>query len=131
MGSVVAAHLATNRPINGLVLESSATTVRDWARGLIPWYARPFVRVQTSEVLARENNVARLQSYRGPLLLLVGENDRITPPRLSEVLYRASATPEADRVLILVPGAGHTGLLLENAAAAQRYLEFLRQTRSP
>jgi uncharacterized protein len=124
MGSFIAAHLATRRPVDGLVLESTATTVRDWAGGFVPWYARPFVRIRMSESLAAESNVERLQRYRGPLLLVVGARDRVTRPWMSRELFRRSATPERDRFLVVVPGAGH-GDALNDPAAAARYGEFL------
>jgi uncharacterized protein len=124
MGSFIGAHVATERPVAGLVLESTATTVRDWARGFIPWYAKPFVRVRMAEALREESNLARVQRYRGPLLLLVGADDRITPAAMSRELYRRSATPEASRQLMVVAGAGH-GDVLNDADAGMRYREFL------
>jgi dipeptidyl aminopeptidase/acylaminoacyl peptidase len=128
MGSFIGAHVATERPVAGLVLESTATTVRDWARGFIPWYAKPFVRVRIAEALEGESQVARVQRYRGPLLLLVGADDRVTPPAMSRELYHLSATPEATRYLVIVPGAGH-GDVLANDDAGMRYAQFLAAAR--
>lgn len=129
MGSFIAAHLATRRPVDGLVLESSATTVRDWAGGFVPWYARPFVRVRTSPMLAAESNLARLRRYRGPLLLVVGARDRVTRPGMSREPFRGSATPGGDRFLVVVPRAGH-GDALQDRAAATRYRELLHRAAS-
>jgi fermentation-respiration switch protein FrsA (DUF1100 family) len=124
MGSFIAAHVATERPAAALVLESTATTVRDWARGFVPGYAKPFVRVRMSDQLAAESNLARVQRYRGPLLLIVGENDRVTRPAMSRELYSRSATPTAQRELIVVPAAGH-GDALNDQTAATRYAAFI------
>lgn len=55
--------------------------------------------------LLRERPDSRpaLQAYRGPLTLLVGTADTVTPPGLSEAVARIA--PQAD--VHMVPGAGH------------------------
>jgi uncharacterized protein len=124
MGSFIAAHVAEQRPVAGLVMESTATDVRDWARGLVPWYARPFVRIRMAGSLRAESNTQRLAAYRGPLLLLVGSADRVTRPGMSRSLLATSATPPELKHLLVVPGAGH-GDVLSNPAAQARYQAFV------
>ena len=59
-----------------------------------------------------------------PVLLLVGSEDRTTPPRLSEALYAASPLPPARKTLAVVPGADHTDVL-EHQQAIAAYRRFL------
>jgi uncharacterized protein len=126
MGSFIAGHISEHRPIDGLVLEGSATSVNDWARNIVPWYARPFVRVRLSPALGAESNAERVERYRGPLLVVVGAKDRVTRPSMSHELYRRAGTPSPEKRLLVVPGAGH-GDALQNEAAAREYAAFLNQ----
>lgn len=70
VGGGAAARLAAERPVAALVLESAFTSVRAFAsRFLAPGF------------LVRDpfDNVAALQTYRGPLLVLHGRHDEIVP----------------------------------------------------
>ncbi|PJF33247.1 MAG: alpha/beta hydrolase, partial [Phototrophicales bacterium] len=51
LGSFEAGAVASVRSLDGLVLESSATNVEEWANVLVPWYARLFVRLNISSEL--------------------------------------------------------------------------------
>jgi len=70
LGGGAAAYLAAGRPITGLILESSFTSIRPLAaKYLVPgWLVRdPF------------DNLLALQGYRGPLLVLHGAADGLVP----------------------------------------------------
>lgn len=116
MGSVFAPMVAAARPIQGLVLESAATTVKQWARAQVPWYAKPFIRFTYAPDLLPIDNRKVLADWHGPLFLLVGSADKITPVRFSRELYLASATPADDRTLFVTPGQGHGGATDDPAA---------------
>ena len=70
LGGGAAVRLAVNRPVAGLILESTFTSVADFARG----YMAP-------SLLVRDPFDSRktLASYRGPLLVIHGRNDTIVP----------------------------------------------------
>jgi fermentation-respiration switch protein FrsA (DUF1100 family) len=70
LGGGAAVRLAVNRPIAGLILESTFTSVADFARG----YLAP-------SFLVRDPFDSRktLASYRGRLLVMHGRNDTIVP----------------------------------------------------
>ena len=85
LGGGVAASLAAERPIAGLILESSFTSVRPLAaRFLVPgWLVRdPF------------DNLAALRQYRGPLLVVHGLEDEIVPVNEGRKLAAAVAGAE-------------------------------------
>lgn len=124
LGSMLAPYVADQRQLDGLVLESTATDVRDWADNAVPWYAWPFVSIHIDQPLYQVDNRAALQAYRGPLFLVVGEADDITPPKFSETLYADSASPAAEKRLYVVKGKDH-GSALEDAGAQQQYRQFL------
>ena len=130
MGSFIAAEIATRREIEGLILESTATSVRDWADHQVPWYGKPFVSIELAESLESQDNVARVRKYSGPLLLIAGGNDAKTPAVMSRDLLAASATPRSCRRLLEIEAAGH-GDALTHAAAREGYREFLALTATP
>jgi fermentation-respiration switch protein FrsA (DUF1100 family) len=70
LGGGAAVRLAVNRPVAGLILESTFTSVADFAAG----YMAP-------AFLVRDPFDSRktLASYRGPLLVIHGRNDTIVP----------------------------------------------------
>jgi len=125
LGSFIAAYVAQQRPaVRGLVLESTTTNARDWANNMLPWYAWPFVRVELSEPLKGIDNVLAASGYAGPALVLEGSEDNVTPPRLARRVY--DALPSAEKRMVMVPGAGHNGVL-SSAAVRPAYCEFVRQ----
>jgi len=124
LGSFIAGHVAANRPTGGAVLESSATTAEEWAdanrRGLM----RLLVRVEIDETLRGRGNLTNMSRIDEPLLILVGQNDRTTPPPLSQALYAASPLPAARKRLAIVPGADHNNVMTRPQAIAA-YRAFL------
>jgi fermentation-respiration switch protein FrsA (DUF1100 family) len=120
----MAPYVADHRPVGGLVLQSTATNVSDWAHSQVPWYAVPFVRISIAPSLQNVSNIDALEHYQGPLLLLAGGKDTITPPRFAQELYAKSATPEPLKVLYIAKGERH-GTVLDDAGARQQYVKFV------
>ena len=127
LGSFIAGHVAANRPAGGVVLESSATTTEEWADANLRGVARLLVRVEIAEALRGRGNLSNMPRIAEPLLILVGERDRTTPPRLSRALYEASPLAPGRKTLAVVPRAGHEDVMLrpEAAAAYRAFLESL------
>jgi pimeloyl-ACP methyl ester carboxylesterase len=74
-------------------------TVRGWIRA-----ASPTGAAAALEGMARRpDSRAALESYAGPVLVIVGEEDRLTPPPESEAMARAAPRSR----LLRLPGAGH------------------------
>jgi pimeloyl-ACP methyl ester carboxylesterase len=123
LGSFVAAYVAQQRPAaRGLILESTTTNARDWGNAMLPWYVWPFVRLEIGPGLQGIDNVAAASGYAGPALVLEGEDDKTTPPRLAKQVY--AALPSSSKRLLLVPGAGHNDVLT-NAIVQPAYCQFI------
>lgn len=123
LGSFVSAHVAQQRPAaRALVLESTTTNARDWADAMLPWYVWPFVRLQVSPELQDIDNVAAATGYGGPALVLQGEEDDVTPPRLARQVY--AVLQPSTRQMVLASGAGHNGVL-SHPAVQPAYCQFL------
>lgn len=109
LGSFIAAYVAQQRTVDGLVLESTASNALDWADANMPWFARPFVRIEVAPSLRGIDNVAAASQYAGISLLLTGEQDKITPPALARKVF--DALPGQAKQFQLSPGGGHNGLM--------------------
>lgn len=123
LGSFIAAHVAVNRPAVALVLESTAPDVTTWARNSVPTLMKPFLRVHIAEALQQESNTERLRRYTGPLLLVTGTKDDVTPPKFASALLATSASTAKRQVV--VEGATH-GDAMTFPAAIAAYDRFLR-----
>jgi uncharacterized protein len=124
MGSFIAAYVASERPVSGLALESTATTVKDWARAQIPVYAKPFVRLRIAPLLLEASNVQALVRYCGPLLLVTGDRDAITPARFARSLFDSSCTPLPQKNVVIAPDRNH-GDALTSPIAMSAYGDFV------
>ena len=130
LGSFIAGRVAAERPTAGVVLESSATTAEQWVDARHRGIARAFVRVEIDETLRGRGNLANMGRIEEPVLILVGRDDRTTPPSLSEALYAASPLPEGRKTLAIIPGTGHNDVLLQGAAR-RAYADFLARIGAP
>jgi fermentation-respiration switch protein FrsA (DUF1100 family) len=127
LGSFMAGHVAAHRPTGGVVLESSVTTAEDWVHAATPGAAKAFVKVRIQDDLKGRGNLRNMALIEEPLLILVGEKDKTTPPRLSQALFAASPMPTDRKRLTLVAGAGHSDAMTRPQAIAA-YRNFLTET---
>lgn len=125
LGTFVASYVAANRASAGVVLANPATNVSEWARYLIPWYTRLFVRVEIDAALRGESNLDRLAAVEAPILIGGGKQDRITAWQMARALYESVASDQAE--LVLVKKAGHNDLH-SSPAFRRRYRDFIRET---
>jgi hypothetical protein len=112
LGSFLAGEVAEERAVAGVVLECSATTGAEWIRAADrrPWYVRLFTRLEVEPALATAGNLARVHRLASPLLILVGSEDRVTPPGLSQTLLAAANLPDSLKSLHVLPGADHNNV---------------------
>jgi len=111
LGSFMAGRLAEQRTLDGLVLESTVTTAEAWTahlRSQQRWWIRALVwKVTPAENLRGLGNAGPVSGLDRPVLLVVGEDDEVTPPRFSRELYEAAPVPDDRKQLLVVPGRGH------------------------
>lgn len=115
LGALSALELAATDPegFRGLIVESGAANLRGWTR-----FAQPGEE-QAWEALA-EVQRERLAAIRLPLLTIHGELDELIP--VERALEAHEAAGSAEKVLVIVPGAGHNDLL---AVGTRPYFEAL------
>ncbi len=108
LGSFVAASVASQRHVSGVILQGSGTTVREWSSLVVPWYFKPFVNVRISEQLLAIDNAKVVSQISAPLLVLIGKKDASAPPKMSRELFAAS--PSVKKTLVVIPKGRHVGL---------------------
>ena len=72
-------------------------------------------------LMSRQDSTPLLPTIHCPVLILVGDEDRVTPPAVSQDMQRAIAGSE----LVVVPGAGHLSSLEQPAAFNEALARFL------
>jgi pimeloyl-ACP methyl ester carboxylesterase len=88
LGGMVAAQVARDRAVDGLVLEATAPNAESWARSQIPWYAKPLVTPRIETGLASVDALTALRHFQGEVLVLSSRGDRQAPPALSTQMHQ-------------------------------------------
>lgn len=124
LGSFIAAHLAQARPVAGTVLETTATSAEDLASSYVPWYARPFVRIELEDSLRQVDNRTAAAGFRSPALVIAAGQDKATPSALGRKVF--DTIPRQDKQFLLLEKAEHNGALATEGAGAA-YCGFIRR----
>ena len=134
LGGAVAVGLAAEqarlgRPVPGIIVENSFTSVADIATILFP-FLRPFKSVLHAPLLANEwNSLKDIVDVGCPVLLLSGTHDELIPPAHMEALYLAcEKSPRVPYVRIEhIQGGGHNDTPIAGGAVYhQHVLDFVR-----
>ena len=97
IGAAPAAHVASIRPVAGLILESAFTSLRAMVRRQFPWAPSVLAPVAF-------DNLSAVGRVTAPILLIQGERDEVVPPAMGRALAaRAGARAET----WFIAGAGH------------------------
>lgn len=101
LGAGPAAHLASRRPVAGLILVTPFDSIEALAGDLYPWLP---VRLLLRHRMDVAGAVGRSSAN---VAIIAAERDQIVPARRTEALRRASGDPVLDRV---IPGVGHNDI---------------------
>ncbi|WP_342119236.1 alpha/beta fold hydrolase [Pseudoduganella sp. OTU4001] len=121
-GSFVAAKLAGKRPLDAVVLEATGTDARAYVDNTIPWFAKPFVRVNLDENLLAVDNRAALRSFQGPVLVINGAKDNQTPIHTARALF--DSLDNQRKRFVAASEAGHMNAMSQPDTLSA-YREFL------
>lgn len=113
LGAAVAAHLATEREVGGVILESAFTSAPDRAAELYPIF--PVRLLARIEYPTREF----VQQLDAPVLVVHSPDDEIIPFHHGKAIYDAASEPKK---LLRIGGDHNTGFL----QSRQLYTEGLR-----
>jgi fermentation-respiration switch protein FrsA (DUF1100 family) len=120
LGSGIAARLAAEQPVAGLILDAPFTSVVDVAALVYPYLpVRPFV-------LDRYETDKHIAQVRAPVLILHGERDLVIPIAMGRKVAELANEPKR---LVVFPDGGHSDLYDHGAIAEiRRWIGDLMRT---
>ncbi len=121
LGGAVAAQLATQAPAGALILESTLSSARDFAREAFPLLSRMIL------VRYDFNTTQRMREINSPVLVLHSPDDEIMPYALGEQVFQAAREPKR---FVRLRGDHNSGFLLSQPQYEQALGDFLA-TLSP
>ncbi|WP_218395805.1 alpha/beta hydrolase [Alteromonas lipotrueae] len=122
VGSYFASYVAANKPIGGLVLDGAFNDISDLIANMVPGFSNSLTSMKLHPEVHLMQIAPILRHYEGPLWLLVGEKDVITPFEISKQLL-ATAASDA-KYISVVPGATHNATL-KHDFAIEEYQRFI------
>lgn len=121
LGGAVAVDLAVDRPLAGLILESTFSSLADVGAWHFTPLAAPLVR-------GRYDSSVKIVRVRAPLLFFHGDRDEIVPYELGRRLFESAPEPKSFETLV---GAGHNDTLLVGGAAYFARIRGFLDERAP
>jgi uncharacterized protein len=119
LGSAVAAELASEHPPAALILRSPFTSMADVGQYHYWWLPVRWL------IRDRYTTIDLIDRVRSPLLVIVGEHDRIVPAEFSRRLYDAAGEP---KTILSMPDADHNDYdLLAGETMIDGIVKFLRR----
>jgi len=122
IGSYFASYVAANRQIDALVLDGAFNNISDLIANMVPGFSNAITSMRLHDEVHSMQIAPILRHYDGPLWLVVGEQDKITPYPISQQLLAQSAS-EA-KLISIIPGATHNATLRSDYAISE-YRRFL------
>ena len=114
LGGAVAVELATRVEADGLIVESTFTSIRTLARLVFPLPLPPLP--------VRYDSLSKIGQIKTPLLAVHGEEDELIPFADGQALFEAAPEPKA---WFAIPGAGHNDTYVVGGEAYfQRLVAF-------
>lgn len=122
-GSFVAAKLASLRSVDTLVLEGTGTTAQVYGENLVPWFAKPFIKINLDPELRAIDNRSSLQNLTTPILIINGADDKQTPEPTARELF--DSLKKSNKRYEKAMGMGHMNAMtrVETIAAYRAFLK--------
>jgi fermentation-respiration switch protein FrsA (DUF1100 family) len=123
LGGAVACELAASRPLGGLVLQSTFTSIADMAALSYPWLPLRWL------VHTKFDNLGKLARVTAPKLFIHGRRDEVVPLSMAERLFEAATAPKHQ---LWLPNARHDDLYTVAADVIYDALRrFVRERELP
>jgi len=121
LGGAVAARLAAGVQARGLILESTLSSARDFARTVFPILSRlVFTRYDF-------NTAENIQHVHYPVLVLHSPDDEIMPFHLGEKIFQAAQQPKH---FVRMRGGHNNGFLQSQPEYAQEFDHWLQEIKT-
>ena len=122
LGGAAAAELALEVRPQGVIFESTFTSIRDMAHEIVPLLPRFMV----SPVFETAGKMSRINA---PALFIHGDRDELVPSFMGRRLYELHPGPKD---IMIIPGGGHTdGHVVGGSPYLRKIREFILKTGGP
>jgi pimeloyl-ACP methyl ester carboxylesterase len=115
LGSGVAIHIASERPVERLILITPYDSIVNIAANQFPYFPVHWLMLDKFESWRYAEKVT------APTLLIAAQNDEVIPAASTAALYRAF--PQGRATLTVIPGVWHNTI-----SASPEYIPLLRKT---
>lgn len=88
LGGAIALQLALDKPVRGLIIESSFTSVVDMSKLVLPWLPARYL------VSQRYNSIGKIPELKVPLLMAHSREDGMIPFEQGQRLFEAAPDPK-------------------------------------
>ena len=119
LGGGVVCELATRKPLGGIILQSTFTSVPNLAAELMPWLPMRFL------LTTRFNNQGKLKRLQLPVLILHGRKDTIIPFHHGQKNYAAANT--RSKYFVELDGDHNDAVIVSAEKYERAVAEFLRK----
>jgi pimeloyl-ACP methyl ester carboxylesterase len=126
IGTLVAAKTGCSQSAAGVILEgaiSNAIEMKDAVKSNSPWYVRWFVKLDADSSVLTIDNIQQVQHLTKPLLVVVGENDHLTPPEMGQKVYNAAAS--TNKQFEIIPKGEHSDLYFTDYVRRDIYIKVV------
>lgn len=121
LGGAVAIELATRKPCQALIAESTFTSIPDMSKAILPIFPRFLVRFGY-------RSIDRIASVGCPVLVVHSPDDDLVPYEFGRELYKAAVEPKA---FLEIKGSHNEGFLLSLEAYLAGMDAFLSELLGP
>lgn len=128
LGGFVCADMAQYfTSLDGIVLETSATNAEDVSKAVVPWFAKPFIKLRVVESLKAYDAVEMLRTVDAPILVLGAAKDKTLPVELSRGLAEGLKAAGRDVTYVEFPQGNHISLPIQDGflETIQNFIETL------
>lgn len=120
LGGAVAVELAARVEADGLIVESTFTSIRTLARLILP--------LPLPDLPAQYDSLSKIGTLSMPLLVIHGERDELVPFGDGRALYEAAPDPKS---WYAIPGAGHNDTYVVGGEAYFRHIVDFAASLAP
>ncbi len=116
LGGAVAIDLASHRPVNGLIIDSSITSAKDMANLLYPALPKIFMSIKF-------DNVSKIRSLTMPKAFLHSHEDQVVPFVMGQALFAQAPEP---KIFISFKGGHNDVQIVNDPQCTEQLVTFLK-----
>jgi fermentation-respiration switch protein FrsA (DUF1100 family) len=119
LGGAVVIDLASKRPMDAIIIDSSFTSAKDMAQMIYPFVPKFFMNVKF-------DSLKKIKKVSAPKLFLHSPEDQVVPYQMGVKLYEAALEP---KVFLKIHGGHNDGSITSDKQALETLNRFLKENQ--